>query len=619
MPLTSTQKKYLKKNIRKIPLTQIAAQLGVSEKEIKDYLKSQWRREKYQKFLEKEEITNRNQKVKVPAIEGQGSKDSSGFRKWLLRNWKIILFLTFLVLISYFNSLKNDFVSDDIAAIRDNPLINQTSYFWQPSHFRFFIPRALIIFIIHQFFGLEPLFYRLSNILPHLGSAILIYFLIKRFFVFPIPLITASIFATHPILIEGVTWISGGPYSNGAFFALSSFLLYLQAENTKLRFYFLSALLFLLAILFTEKFVILPLIFILYEFCRGNRKNAWKKLLPFFAISGILLINLVGRLGNRADLIAERTYKEPGINNPLIQIPIAITTYLKLIFWPEDLAFNHSEGIFTQPQYLLSLVVFLSFAGIIVYFFKKNRRIFFWLSFFLIGLFPTLTPFMVSDVIAERYVYFSALGVFVLIAWLIQKVGVITKNQKIASLILILLLAALTTRTILRNMDFRNSDTLWLATAKTSPLVPQNHNNVGELYARQDNWEKAIEEFETAIELEPKFAVAYQNLANAYYQLEKYDLAIENYQKALSLNPNLWLSYHNLATIYASAGKLDLAIEHVEKAISINPESANSYALLGMIYLQIDDKQKAKEQFEKVLELNPEDEKTKQLLIEAEK
>ena len=631
MPLTSAHKKYLKKHIRKTSLTQIAVNLGIPEKEIKDYLKSQWRKEKYQKFLEKEETVKSDQVNGVSIIKTREKEELSGFRGWFNKNWKIFLFLTFLVSVSYFNSLKNAFISDDITAIRDNPLIGQISYFWQPPYSNFFALRPLIIFLIHHFFGPNPLFYRLSNILPHLGSTILIYFLIKRFFARPIPLITASVFATHPILTEAVTWISGGPYSEGTFFVLFSFLLYLETQNDvfphrvsevkllSLPLYFLSILLFLLAIFFTEKFLIFPLILTVYEFYRGHLKTAWKRLLPFWAVSGVLLINLASLLANRTSVIAKVSYVEPGINNPFIQIPIAITTYLKLIFWPKDLAFYHAEGIYNQSQYLFSLLVFLLFLGLAVYSFKRNRIFFFWLSFFLIALLPTLTPFRVSDVIAERYVYFGSLGIFVFIAWLVQKVGELAKNQKVSYLLLIIIIASLSTRTILRNRDFRNPDTLWLATAKTSPAIPQNHNNLGEFHARQNNWEKAIEEFKMAVELEPKFAIAYQNLATAYYQLEKYDLAVENYQKAIALDSTLWQSYHNLATIYASTGKLDLAIEHVEKAVSIDPKSANSYALSGIIYLQMGNKQRAKEQLEKALELDPQDEEAKKLLLESEK
>ena len=99
-------------------------------------------------------------------------------------------------------------------------------------------------------------------------------------------------------------------------------------------------------------------------------------------------------------------------------------------------------------------------------------------------------------------------------------------------------LFALSVRTITRNADWKNQDTLWLATAKTSPSSPQNHNNLGDYYGRQGDLEKAAEEFKTAIKLKPNYGDAYHNLANIYHQMGEDDLAIENYRKALSFNPN---------------------------------------------------------------------------------
>ncbi len=73
----------------------------------------------------------------------------------------------------------------------------------------------------------------------------------------------------------------------------------------------------------------------------------------------------------------------------------------------------------------------------------------------------------------------------------------------------------------MRNFDWKNQDTLWLATAKTSPSSHQNHNNLGDLYARRGEYEKAVEEFKKAIELKPDYGDAYHNLANVYHQIGK--------------------------------------------------------------------------------------------------
>jgi tetratricopeptide (TPR) repeat protein len=92
-----------------------------------------------------------------------------------------------------------------------------------------------------------------------------------------------------------------------------------------------------------------------------------------------------------------------------------------------------------------------------------------------------------------------------------------------------------------------------------------------------------VEEFKTAISINPNYADAYHNLANTYQAMEKFDLAIENYQTALSINPNLWQSYQNLAAIYFNAGQYDLAEENIKKALEVNPGDKNLESALKYI------------------------------------
>lgn len=622
MALTRSQRKYLKKNIKRFSLAKIAADLDVPEEKILKFLKSRWRKEKYQKFLARAKEHPRGVSPRI--IEGPLHL---GGGKWFKQNWKVLALLAFLVSTVYLNSLGNDFVSDDIATIKDNSEIGKISYFWRPPYFILNL-RSLVLFLIYKIFGLNPAFYRLQNILFHLGSSWIIFVLISLFFKSPIPLITASIFAVHPILTEAVSWISGGSYVNAAFFVLLSFLTYIwSANNKRVWFYLVSVFLFFLALLFSEKLIVFPLILLLYEFSFERLKSNWPKLLPFWAISGFWTLHLFGLLGERVTALETTYYQEPGLENPLIQIPIAVTSYLKLLFWPKNLTLYHSEMSFSQVEYFLRLGVFVLFLAAIVYFatakqrakrvgfFKKDRRISFWLSFFLISLLPTLTPLRISWVVAERYVYLGALGIFVIAALMIQKIGEVSKNQKISWVLLLIVLLALAARTIVRNADWKNQDALWLATAKTSPSSPQNHNNLGDLYARRGNLEKAAEEFKKAIELKPNYGDAYHNLANTYQQMGKTAEAIENFQKTLIFNPNFWQSHQNLAAIYFSQEKFDLAKQELEKAIKANLQNANLYVNLGIVYLKLNEKEKAKEEFQNALEINPNDQKAKQLLL----
>lgn len=619
MALTRFQKKYLKKNLRRLSLAEIAADLDLSENEILNFLKSRWRKEKYQKFLAQHRHRQNKPDKKTPGVSLPMPEVE--IKVWLKQNWKILAFLALLVFAVYFNSLGNDFVSDDISrdgisGIRDSIEIDKTSYFWKPPYLANFNLKSVIIFFIHKLFGLNPIFYRLSNILSHLGATLVAYLLIKLFFNSPIPFISASIFAVHPILIESVAWISGGVHSNGSFLVLLSFLTYIFAiKGGGLKLYLLSIASFILSLSFNNKLIIFPIILLLYEFCFGEVKTNWKKLAPFWMVGGMWAWQLFKLLAPRTTALQNISYQEPGVNNPLIQVPVAITSYLELIFWSKNLTFYHSEVIFSQGEYFLRLGVFILFLATIVYFFKKDKRIFFWLSFFLITLAPTLTPLKIAWIVAERYVYLGSLGIFVVIATAIQKLGEMAKNQKISYVILSIALIALATRTIARNADWKNQDTLWLATAKVSPSSYQNHNNLGDLYARRGDLGKAVEEFQTAIRLKPNYGDAYHNLAHTYQQMGREDLAAENYQKALSFNPNLWQSHQSLAFIYFNQGKFDLAQEELVKAININPQNTNLHTNLGTIYLKLNDPQKAKEEFQIALQFDPDNEKAQEMLL----
>jgi hypothetical protein len=581
MSLTRAQKEKLKKLVKKTTLSQAAEILKIDFNEAKNYLLDLWGKEKYQKRVkEKPEKT--------------------------IQNKKILIFLAVLVFAVYVIALPNDFLSDDLPAIVQNPKINQPDYFLGPQFFPLhFNPRNFLLFLIHKIFGLNPVFFRLLNIFSHLGVVYLLYFLSGFFFSHPLPFVAASLYAVHPILVEGVTWISGGPYTNSAFFLLLAFAFWLLwIKNQKIWFYFLSLGGFFFALLFSERLIWFPVALLIYEILLGNPKKNFKFLIPYFLLVSWWTSYLLGLTGKRLTALETVYYQEPGLDNPFIKIPIAVTSYLELIFWPKNLTFYHSELIFTQTEYFLRLIGFLFFVGLIFYFLKKDRRLAFWLIFFLLTLSPTLTPLRIAWAVAERYAYLGTFGILAFDAFLIQKMGEKIRNEKISWIVFGVIILSLSIRTIIRNLDWRNQDTLWIATAKVSPSSHQNHNNLGDMYARHGNLEKAVEEFKKAIELKPNYADAYHNLANVYHQMGKDDLAKENYQKALEFNPSLWQSHQNLAALYFLEEKFDLAEQHLLKAVEINSTNPELYINLGILYQKMGKREKANEAIQKANQLS---------------
>lgn len=527
---------------------------------------------------------------------------------WMRSNkWYLLLF-TFLVLISYTNSLPNGFVSDDRGVVIN---ANSLSYaFSEPLTSL----RPLLNFFIFKIVGLHPFAFRLINVAFHIGITWLIYALVSKLTKGYVAIVAASLFAVHPILVESITWISGGVYVQYAFFFLLSFLLYLHSENRKK--YVASVITFVLSLLSSQNAVVLPLIFPLFEFVFGDLKKNWKKSIPYFIISGIYaMLYFFSELGQRAEALTSASFGgEKVFYNPLIQVPVAITSYLELMFWPDMLTLYHSETIYTTMQYILRLGIFIAVVAGVIFSLKYTRVILFWFLFFVITLIPTLNPLGLTWIVAERYVYLGTLGIVVLAA---LPLSAVVKRKTLKSFVyaaVAILVIVLSIRTMVRNTDWQSEDTLWLSAARTSPSSPQNHNNLGDLYGRRGDRESAIAEFKEAIRLKPNYADAHHNLGNAYVEMGKIDEAIESYQKAISFNPHLLPSYQNLAAIYVNLEKYVLAEDYAKKAIEVNPNDLNLKINLGIVYFKAGKKDEAREQILKVLSLDPTNQRAKEVL-----
>jgi tetratricopeptide (TPR) repeat protein len=79
------------------------------------------------------------------------------------------------------------------------------------------------------------------------------------------------------------------------------------------------------------------------------------------------------------------------------------------------------------------------------------------------------------------------------------------------------------------------------------------------------------------------FAIAYYNLGNAYAADHQYDRAIENYNKATELNPRYAEAYNNRGVAYESKQEYNRAIEDFNKAIELSPRDAQPPTIVGSL------------------------------------
>jgi tetratricopeptide (TPR) repeat protein len=583
MSLSKGQKKYIQNHSHQTT-SQIAKHLGVSETIIKE-------------FLGPEKNTNKTV-----------IKDSFHFISFIKTHYLYFLFFIFIIFVTYANSLQNDFVSDDVG-IKLN-VNNPDFIFAQPTTFI----REFLNYVAYQLVGLQPFIFRAINIVFHIGVVSLIYIFLRLYTNNFIAFSVASIFAVHPVMVESITWVSGGIYTQYAFFVLLSLLFYSRIKQHK-KYLVFSVLSYTLGLFSSEKAIVGIFIICLYEFTFGSLKKNWKHILPFVIVSGLYTLLYLNRLGNRlTTLHSTFSPSEKGYDNPLLQIPIAITSYIQLLLWPDNLTIYHSELAFSTIDFGIRAVLFIIFIACIIFAYKKDKTIFFWLTFFIISLLPMLTPLRITWIVAERYVYLGSLGIITTIVILISKIKLSLFNKKLLYVVFACIIVALSVRSVVRNGDWQNEDVLWIATGETSPSSPNNHNNLGDVYGRHGDKQRALQEFQKAIQLKPNYADAYHNLANTYQELGNPSEAITNYKKALEYNPNLWQSDYNLTAIYYSQGNFDEAKKYIEKAIALNPNDANMYVNYAAVLIKLNDKEKAKQQLSTALQLDPNNQNAKGLL-----
>jgi len=125
--------------------------------------------------------------------------------------------------------------------------------------------------------------------------------------------------------------------------------------------------------------------------------------------------------------------------------------------------------------------------------------------------------------------------------------------------------------------------------------------------------EHAIQLFEKAIELDPRYAAAYAACSSAYGQMYQYFSREEAYRtkaqelsfKALMYDNNLPEAYTAMGLSYFSWGKFDEAAESGRKAIELNPDDFIAYWILGRIHLTLGNAKEAAELCRRVIELKP--------------
>jgi len=138
-----------------------------------------------------------------------------------------------------------------------------------------------------------------------------------------------------------------------------------------------------------------------------------------------------------------------------------------------------------------------------------------------------------------------------------------------------------------------------------TPDNPNALNNLGLRYQKEGEYEKAIEQFEKALELQPNYAAALNNLGICYGNLDRLEEAERSFERAIEINPKDIFAMNNLAVICLRTHRLNEARQYAQEALEIEPQYASAHYTLGSVYATVGQFAQAEKEFEAALEIEP--------------
>ena len=547
----------------------------------------------------------------------------------------LLVLLAVAVIFIYAETLSGPFIFDDRNNIRDNPHIRISQITWSgltsaavdsPSHHR---PVANISFALNYYMhGYNVVGFHAVNIIIHIISGILLYFLVQTTFRTPalqsryerykwISFFSAAIWLFHPLQTQSVSYIVQRMNSLAAMFYILSFLCYAQLRvhpQDRRKWALLSGCILagMLALGTKENAATLPLFLLLYEwyFFRDLSLKWLKEHLALLA--GLLLLTAIVALVFLGIHPLDKIWAGYAFRNftpaqRLLTEMRVVIFYISLFFWPHpsrlnldhDFALSHSlTDPITTLFSMLAIVVLLVLAVVTA---KNQRLISFGILWFLGNLVIESSIFGL-EIIFEHRLYLPSMMFSLVVVVLVYRW---VRPAWLKPLILCTLTIVAALWTYERNEVWGDRIAIWQDCIKKSPHKARPYNNLGAALADAGQYDKAIEQYHKALQINPYYPNAYTNLGFALAKQGKVEQSIIQFLKALELKPRDYETLSNLGVALLMQNRQAEALEYLSEAVALNPYFAKAHNNLGVALNRLGRAQDAIDQYSIALQLDP--------------
>ncbi len=554
------------------------------------------------------------------------------------RIWGICLFLGALTLAVFGQTIWFEFVNfDDIYYVYENPLVTtgltlhgilQAFAHGSPANWD---PLTIISHMADwQWYGPHAGGHHLTNVLLHTASVILL-FLVLRGMTGAVwrSALVAALFAIHPLRVESVVWVTERKDTLSGLFFMLTLLAYVgyvnaskvqspsaparAAADKKSRvFYILTLICFMSGLMSKAMLVTLPFLLLVLDYwplnrLAGRNPGAVRRLivekLPLLALSALSLVVTIlaqGRSVRSADAIpfSVRTGN----------VALSYVTYIRQMIYPAKLVVFYPFPVHGTPAgIIIAALAVLCAVTTAVFIWRREHP---WLLagwlWYLGMLLPVIGPIQVgAQAHADRYTYLPQIGLYVALAWALPNLRAGGRGRIALWAGDGAVIAVLSVTTWNQTTYWRDSEALWRHTIACTTDNALAHNNYASTIASKGRIDEAINEYRTAVQIDPGYNDARNNLGQLLAQRGRVDEAIIQFQKALETQPGDGMLHYNLGAALVLRGRREEAIDQFRQALVIQPEDAETQDNLGMLLLQTGRRDEAISHFLQALRIQP--------------
>lgn len=552
----------------------------------------------------------------------------------------LALALVIAVAVAYLPALRGGFIWNDDTYLTDNPTLDGAEalrLIWTEPHANEqYYPLVFTMFWAEKrLWGLRPFGYHLVNVLLHAGSALLLWWFLRRLGL-RAAWLAAAAFALHPVCVESVTWVTERKNTLSLLLTLLAAHAYLTSSDARAAaserrgrkvqpgppwnrasgvLYAAALASFTLALLAkTTAALLAPALLVVAWWRRGRLRWAdVRPLVPFFAI-GLALAWHTAWL-EKTMVRASGVEWSLSLPGRVVLAGRVLAFYAGKLAWPVDLAFIYQRWVIDPRAWLQWLPALAALAVLAAAWALRGRfgrgplagvLLFGGIVFPAMGFFNVYA--MRYSYVADHFAYqaaavFAAVAVCGIANLLAGRPPIVRRAAVGLGVVVLAVLGVLTFR---QSRVYRDQDTLWKDTLAKNPDCFMCHTNYGYSLVTRGRVAEAIDHFEASLRLKPDNVPTLLNLARVEEERGRFDEAIARLRVALEIDPTDTTVLVNLGVVYTKAGHFDDAIVQFEMALG-NP-SPNDYLAhngLGVALIRKGRTAEAVDHFREAVRLKP--------------